>query len=43
MDWAGVIESFIGTFAANTLLIIVLYKVAVPKIKKTLNPFGGLE
>lgn len=42
MNWGMVIGSFIGTFTANIVFIAILFYFAWPKIKKAVNPFGGL-
>lgn len=43
MFWAGVIGGFTGAFLANILILAVVWKVLLPKIKKSMNPFGGLD
>ena len=43
MFWAGVIGGFTGAFLANIVILAFIWKVLLPKMKKRLNPFGGLD
>ena len=42
MQLARVIESFIGTSLALLLVLVFLWFVALPKIRKALNPMAGM-
>jgi hypothetical protein len=37
-----VIASFIGTFTANLVILAGFFYFAWPKIRKAMNPLGGL-